>query len=207
MGEARTKALLAKSSSRSLAALSSVERDRALELMADALIRNADQIIEENRKDMARAAENGKPQAFLDRLMLNEPRIGDMAKGLLSIRQLSDPIGETVSAWIRPNGLEIAQIRVPLGVVGIIYESRPNVTADAIGLCIKTANAVVLRGGSDAINSNRIIADILAQASLEAGVPEGAIQLIHDTDRSSAVELMTLSGIIDVLIPRGEADS
>ncbi len=203
MGEARTKALLAKSSSRSLAALSSVERDRALELMADALIRNADQIIEENRKDMARAAENGKPQAFLDRLMLNEPRIGDMAKGLLSIRQLSDPIGETVSAWIRPNGLEIAQIRVPLGVVGIIYESRPNVTADAIGLCIKTANAVVLRGGSDAINSNRIIADILAQASLEAGVPEGAIQLIHDTDRSSAVELMTLSGIIDVLIPRG----
>jgi glutamate-5-semialdehyde dehydrogenase len=199
------KAETAKSAAGSLASVSSLIRDQALKSMADALDAEMELLLTENRKDTEQASQSGRPKAFIDRLTLNEKRIHDMAEGLRNIAALPDPIGETISAWKRPNGLEIAQQRVPMGVVGIIYESRPNVTADAIGLCIKTANAVVLKGGSEALNSNKAIAVILAEAAYGAGIPKGAIQLISSTDRSSVVEMMQLSGIIDVLIPRGGA--
>ncbi|HZK33987.1 MAG TPA: glutamate-5-semialdehyde dehydrogenase [Bacillota bacterium] len=203
MGEAAIKARLAKKASTTLATLSTLDKDEALEQMAVALIDNVGLIIGENKKDLEIAAKNQKPVAFIDRLMLDKERIYAMAEGLRSIKMLRDPVGETISAWTRPNGMKVAQVRVPLGLVGIIYESRPNVTADAIGLCIKTGNAVILRGGSDAINSSLIISDLMAKAAFDTGIPEGAIQLIQDTERTSVVELMKLNGIVDVLIPRG----
>ncbi|HHY82336.1 MAG TPA: glutamate-5-semialdehyde dehydrogenase [Clostridiales bacterium] len=205
MSEVLAKATQAKNAARHLASLSSQIKDMALEAMAAALESEADRILQENQKDVDAATAAGRPKAFIDRLTLNKKRISDMAEGLRQIKALPDPIGETISAWTRPNGLEVAQRRVPLGVVGIIYESRPNVTADAIGLCIKTANAVVLRGGSEAINSNQAISSVMARAACKAGIPEGSIQLICDTDRKSVIELMQLNGIIDVLIPRGGA--
>ena len=205
MSEVLSKASSAKNAVGKLAVLSSLIRNRALKSMADALDAGMEHILEENRKDVDLATKSGRNEAFIDRLTLNEKRIHDMAEGLRHVMMLPDPIGETVSAWKRPNGLEIAQRRVPIGVVGIIYEARPNVTADAVGLCIKTANAVVLKGGSEALHSNRAIADILAEAAYRAGIPEGAVQLICDTDRNSATEMMRLSGILDVLIPRGGA--
>lgn len=203
MGEATIKAKLAKKASAELARLSTREKDKVLEKMAQVLIDKWELIIEENIKDLDMAKKNGKSEAFIDRLMLNQDRVLAMAKGLRSLINLNDPVGETIGGWIRPNGMEISQIRVPLGLVGIIYESRPNVTADGIGLCIKTGNAVILRGGSDAINSNSIIADLMSQAAYEAGLAEGSIQLVKDTDRSSVLELTKLNGIVDVLIPRG----
>ena len=205
MSEVQVKSVHAKKASVKLAVLSSNVKDLALEAMAMALETGIDHILIENKKDVDAALESGRQKAFVDRLILNEKRIADMADGLRQIKSLPDPIGETISGWTRPNGLEIAQRRVPMGVVGIIYESRPNVTADAIGLCIKTANAVVLRGGSEAIHSSQAIADTLARAAYEAGIPEGSIQLITDTDRSSVIEMMQQRGVIDVLIPRGGA--
>lgn len=203
MGEATIKAKLAKKASAELARLSTREKNKVLEKMAQVLIDKWESIIEENIKDLDMAKKNGKSEAFIDRLMLNQDKVLAMAKGLRSLINLNDPVGETIGGWIRPNGMEISQIRVPLGLVGIIYESRPNVTADGIGLCIKTGNAVILRGGSDAINSNSIIADLMSQAAYEAGLAEGSIQLVKDTDRSSVLELTKLNGIVDVLIPRG----
>ena len=203
MGEATIKAKLAKKAAAELARLSTREKDKVLEKMAQVLIDKWESIVEENIKDLDMAKKNGKSEAFIDRLMLNQDRVLAMAKGLRSLINLNDPVGETIGGWIRPNGMEISQIRVPLGLVGIINESRPNVTADGIGLCIKTGNAVILRGGSDAINSNSIIADLMSQAAYEAGLAEGSIQLVKDTDRSSVLELTKLNGIVDVLIPRG----
>ncbi len=205
MSEVRIKSTEAKRASVKLASVSSSIKDLALEAMAKALENSIDFILEENHKDIDAAIEGGRPKAFVDRLLLNDKRIADMAEGLRQIKALPDPIGETISGWTRPNGLEIAQRRVPMGVVSIIYESRPNVTADAIGLCIKTANSVVLKGGSDALYSNQAIADTLSVAAYKAGIPEGAIQLICDTDRNSVIELMHQRGVIDVLIPRGGA--
>lgn len=205
MSEVRSKGVEAKNASVKLATISSSVKDSALEAMAQALERRMNFIIEENKKDLNAAMESGRPKAMIDRLLLNENRIQAMAEGLRQIKALSDPIGETIAGWTRPNGLQVMQRRVPMGVVGIIYESRPNVTADAIGLCIKTSNAVVLRGGSEAINSNKAIAEIMAKAAYGAGIPRGAVQLISDTGRSSVIELMQLTGIIDVLIPRGGA--
>jgi glutamate-5-semialdehyde dehydrogenase len=205
MSEVRLKAQRAKDASADLSVLSSAVKDRALSMMADALLEHADAVKAANGLDLENARQIGRQDAFIERLTLNDKRINDMAEGLRLLMGLPDPIGETIAAWKRPNGLEIAQRRVPLGVIGIIYESRPNVTADAIGLCVKTGNAVVLRGGSEAINSNKEIAGILAAAACKAGIPEGSIQLIEDTDRNSVVELMKLNGIIDVLIPRGGA--
>jgi len=203
--EVLTKANSAKNASITLASLTSSVRDQALQAMADALDKNVERILKENQVDVDIAVQNQRTKAFIDRLTLNEKRVKDMAEGLRSIMMLPDPIGETISAWKRPNGLEIAQRRTPIGVIGIIYEARPNVTADAIGLCIKTANAVVLKGGSDALHSNKIVAEILAEAAYKAGIPEGAIQLVCDTNRSSVVEMVQLNGIIDVVIPRGGA--
>jgi len=203
MSEVLQKAKRAKLAAVELAKLSSDIKNKALEIMAQALEAQTDFLIKANKLDLEAAVQDGKPKAFIDRLTLNEQRIKDMADGLRVIKDLPDPVGETVAMWRRPNGLQIGQRRVPLGVIGIIYESRPNVTADAAGLCLKTGNAVILRGGSEAIKSNKAIVKVLSQASYEAGIPEGAIQLIEDTDRASARELMRLNELVDVLIPRG----
>lgn len=197
------KAQLAKAASRQLARLNSKQRRTILHAMADALLAAESEVLAANEKDVARVKAAGVANSFIDRLMLNPSRIADMANGLKQVAALPDTLGEVVRAWRLPNGLDMAQVRVPLGVVAVIYEGRPNVTADVIGLCIKTGNAAVLRGSSDAIESNKVIAGVMAQAAEKAGMPPGAIQLIHDTDRSSARQLMRLNGLIDCLIPRG----
>lgn len=188
-----------------LANASTAIKNQALDAMADALESNKDRILSANTEDLKYAEARGIGTAMLDRLSLNDKRITQMADGLRMVRDLPDPVGEVLSMWKRPNGLLIGQQRVPLGVIGIIYEARPNVTADAVGLCLKTGNAVILRGGSEAINSNKAIVDILAKAAIQVGIPENSIQLIEDTDRQSAVDMMKLHGYIDVLIPRGGA--
>ena len=203
MNEALQKAKLAKKAASGLAQLSTDVKDKALGMMAQALEEQAGYLMKANKLDVEAAVQSGKAKAFIDRLTLTEKRIKDMADGLRVIQNLQDPVGETVAMWKRPNGLRIGQRRVPLGVIGIIYESRPNVTADAAGLCLKAGNAVILRGGSEAIQSNKAIVKVLSQAAYEAGIPEGAIQLIEDTGRDSARQLMRLNGLVDVLIPRG----
>lgn len=205
MGEAREKALQAKKASYKLGQLTSKIKDEALNAMSDALIANKETMLTANKIDLENAEKSGQPKAFLDRLELNDKRIKGMADGLRQVASLPDPIGEVISMWKRPNGLQIGQRRVPLGVVGIIFEARPNVTADAIGICLKTGNAVLLRGGSNAINSNIAIASILSESAYQNGIPEGSINLIENTDRESVRELMSLNGIVDVLIPRGGA--
>ena len=203
--EVVVKAKAAKAAARRLALLSRREKDRALEAMAAALEAESERILAANAEDVAQAQQAGAPAARIDRLRLTPERIRAIAAGVREVVDLDDPVGRVVRAWRQPNGLEIAQVRVPLGVVGIIYEARPNVTADAAALCLKSGNAVLLRGSSDAIRSNIAIADVLRRAQLEAGLPEGALELIHDTRREAAQEMMRLNGLIDVLIPRGGA--
>ncbi len=198
-------AALSKKAARELYKLSGNERNKALMAMADALLDHSDEILEANELDMKNAAEKGVRATMLDRLKLTKQRIADMAAGIREIVTLEDPIGNTDRTVKRPNGLQIGERRVPIGVVGVIYEARPNVTADAAALTLKTANAALLRGGSEAINSNMKIAQILSDAATSAGMPEGAIQLVCDTDRKSAQEMMRLNEYIDVLIPRGGA--
>ena len=197
------RAKAAKRASRVLATLSTDVKNRALNLMADAIEEKADLIKEENRKDLEAGEAKGLSKALLDRLLLNDKRIKAMAVGLREIAALPDPVGEVVRMWKRPNGLMIGKMRVPLGVVGIIYESRPNVTADAAGLCVKSGNAVLLRGGSEAINSNRVIVQILREACAKAGVPEDAVSFIDITDRSAVNEMLKLEDYIDLIVPRG----
>ena len=203
MNEALQKAKLAKKAASGLAQLSTDVMDKALGMMAQALEEQAGYLMKANKLDVEAAVQSGKAKAFIDRLTLTEKRIKDMADGLRVIQNLQDPVGETVAMWKRPNGLRIGQRRVPLGVIGIIYESRPNVTADAAGLCLKAGNAVILRGGSEAIQSNKAIVKVLSQAAYAAGIPEGAIQLIEATGRDSARQLKRLNGLVDALIPRG----
>lgn len=195
----------AKRAALSMMTLPTAVKDEALCRMADALECNAETVLSENRKDLLHAEEEGKNQAFLDRLRLDKKRIAGMANGLRKVAALPDPIGGAVSVVKRPNGLSIEKRRVPLGVIGIIFEARPNVTADAIGLCLKSGNACILRGGSEAIHSNLAIARLLSQTAYLAGVPEGAVQMLSDTSRETAGEMMHLNGYIDVLIPRGGA--
>jgi len=195
----------AKEASYKLAKLSTETKNRALHNMAKALEENVDEIIEANRKDVEASKKKGVKEALLDRLILNEKRVSKMAQCLREVAELPDPVGEIVKTWTRPNGLIIGQLRVPLGVVAVIYESRPDVTSDASGICLKSGNAVVLRGGSDAINSNVTIGKILSEAAVDSGIPEGAIQVVPITDRSAAVKLMEMRGYVDVLIPRGGA--
>lgn len=195
----------AKEASYDLGIASTTEKNKALELMAKALLNNKKEIINENKKDLDVAIEKGISRAMLDRLSLNEDRIEDMANGLIDLIALEDPIGEVVEMWKRPNGIQIGKQRVPMGVIGIIYEARPNVTCDAAGLCLKTGNSVILRGGSEAINSNKAIVKILREAVKEAGLPEFSIQLVEDTSRETATKMMKLNEYIDVLIPRGGA--
>lgn len=201
--EAIRKAKKAKEAAHKLGNLTTEVKDKALLAMAKALAERAGDILKANQKDIDGAKKKELPAAMIERLTLNEKRIKACAEGLEQVATLRDPVGEVVGGWKRPNGLEIQKVRVPLGVVGIIYESRPNVTVDAAGLCLKSGNAVILRGGSEAIGSNKALVDIISRAAGSRGIPEGAIQLIETTDRAAAVELMKLNGLIDALIPRG----
>ncbi len=199
------KAEKAKKASYKLSNTSTVDKNQGLLKIAQALIDNAADIFAANAVDVENAKAKGVTSALIDRLTLNEKRINDMAEGLRQIASLPDPVGEVISMWKRPNGLQIGQQRVPLGVIGIIYEARPNVTVDAAGLCLKSGNVAFLRGGSEAINSNKAIVNIISKALKESGIPEAAVQLIEDTGRETAVEMMKLNKYIDVLIPRGGA--
>ena len=194
----------AKAAARFLAC-AGARKDKALRAMADALVAHTEQILEANREDLEAARANGMRETMLDRLALTEPRIASMAEGVRQVAAQADPIGEVVSGGVRPNGMRIRRVRVPLGVVGMIYESRPNVTVDAAALCLKAGNAVILRGGKEAIRSNCAILDCMDGAARAAGLPEGSLQLVRDTSRASSVEMMGLTGYLDVLIPRGGA--
>lgn len=195
----------AKAASRKLAILSTSKKNEALKAVAEAMVANSAAIIAANEIDMANAKGNGMSEALLDRLFVNEARVKAMADGILQVADLKDPVGEVLSMTNRPNGLMIGKKRVPLGVIGMIYESRPNVTPDAFCLCFKTGNAVILRGGSDCIHSNLAITKVIRAALKEQGVCEDVVQIIESTDRETATALMRLNEYVDVLIPRGGA--
>ncbi|MDF2569088.1 MAG: proA [Sporomusa sp.] len=203
--ELTEKGAVAKQAARRLATLSTAVKNQALLAMADALEREQAVIVAANAKDVKRAEENGMVRPLIDRLLLNEARIKAMAEGLRQIATLPDPVGEVITGWLRPNGLAITKMRVPLGVIGIIYEARPNVTVDAAGLCLKSGNAVILRGGSEAISSNTAVTTIIAKAATTAGVPSGAISLVETTDRQAVTAMLKLNKYLDVIIPRGGA--
>nr|WP_207640971.1 glutamate-5-semialdehyde dehydrogenase [Desulfofalx alkaliphila] len=199
------KAEAAREAARTLGHLSTEVKNKALLNMARELEEHAAEILQANSRDMAAAQSKGMAAALLDRLRLTEAGIADMAAGLREVAALPDPVGEVLSMWRRPNGLEVGQVRVPMGVVGIIYEARPNVTVDAAGLCIKAGNAVLLRGGSEAVNSNVAIGSVIAAAAEKSGLPPGSIAMVEDTGRQTVKDMMKLNGYIDVLIPRGGA--
>jgi glutamate-5-semialdehyde dehydrogenase len=193
----------AKAASRALALASTADKDAALCAAADLLVERGDDILAANAKDVAAAETAGTTATVVDRLRLNPDRVAAMAAGLRQVATLADPVGQVVEGWTRPNGLRIAKVRVPLGVVAIVYENRPNVTSDAFGLCLKSGNAAFLRGSSAAISSNRAIASVLCEALAKVGLPADALVLVDDTSREAAVEFMRLRDFIDVLIPRG----
>ncbi|MBI4635743.1 MAG: glutamate-5-semialdehyde dehydrogenase [Candidatus Rokubacteria bacterium] len=197
------KARAARSAAAALALCATKTKNDALGQMARGLEEKTPALLEANRADLEGARARGATRAFLDRLTLTEPRIEEMAQGLRQVAALPDPVGTVVETWRRPSGLEISRVRVPLGVIGFIYESRPNVTADAAGLCIKSGNAVILRGGSDAIESNSMIAAVMAKALEKAGAPPDGIQFIDTTDREAVSVLLDLPGLVDLIIPRG----
>lgn len=203
--EVTSKAKLAKSAASKLSLLTTGQKNTALLRMAEALIQETSSIIAANALDLQRGRENGISVSLLDRLALNESRIAAMAEGLRQVVELPDPIGDVLEAFDRPNGLSIRKVRVPLGVIGMIYEARPNVTVDAAGLCLKTGNAVVLRGGSSALESNKRIVEVLHEALRQTDVPVEALQLVMDPSRASVDEMLKLNGLLDVLIPRGGA--
>lgn len=178
-------------------------KDAALRAMADALEASATRLVAANEKDVAAAREGGTGETILDRLTLTDKRLASMAEGLKAVAAQNDPVGEVVEGWKRPNGLLIEKVRVPLGVIAVIYEARPNVTADVAALCLKSGNACVLRGSSIALGSNKEIVAVLREAATREGVPEDAIQLIPDAERASATELMQAKGLVDLLVPRG----
>jgi glutamate-5-semialdehyde dehydrogenase len=194
---------LAKSASYQLSVVSTEVKNQALQAMARALQERTEMILEANKQDMDAGRAKGLSDALLDRLLLTPERINSMAEGLQALVGLPDPVGEISKVSVRPNGLRVGKMRMPLGVIGIIYEARPNVTVDAAGLCLKSGNAVILRGGSEALNSNLALSNVISAAAVSAGIPEGAIQLISTTDREAASILMTMNDYIDVLIPRG----
>ena len=198
-----TKARAAKEAAAALALAPTRAKNEALQQMARGLEEKTPAVLEANRADLDRARSAGLTRASLDRLTLTEARIEEMAVGLRHVAGLPDPVGETVEVWRRPSGVEIARVRVPLGVIGFIYESRPNVTADAAGLCLKSGNAVLLRGGSEALESNTIIAHILAKAVEKAGLPADAIQYVDTPDRAAVMAMLTLDRYLDLIIPRG----
>lgn len=203
--EVRTKAALAQDASAIMNRLTTEQKNTALLRMADALLTEQANIIAANELDLQRGREQGTSPSLLDRLALNVDRVAAIAEGLRQIVELPDPVGELLEHFDRPNGLKVNKIRVPIGVIGMIYEARPNVTVDAAGLCLKTGNCVVLRGGSAAIESNRKIVEILKNALHATDMPADAIQLIEDSDRASVNEMLKLNGLLDVVIPRGGA--
>ena len=196
----------ARAAGRLLACTSSARRDDALRMAADLLEAGAGTILAANAEDLSRAEASGAPAAAVDRLRLDASRVRAMAEGLRTVAGLPDPVGEVVEGWVRPNGLRVERVRVPLGVVGVIYENRPNVTSDAAALCVKAGNAAFLRGSSSALASNRAVVDVLRRAMAKAGLPEDGVLLVEDTSRRTAVAFMQLRGVIDCLVPRGGPD-
>lgn len=188
-----------------LQGMDTAQKDHALKRAAEALVQESERLLAANEKDCVRAKENGMAEGLLDRLRLTRTRIEAMAEGLVQIAGLTDPVGEVMETFDRPNGLHIEKVRVPMGVVGIIYEARPNVTADAFGLCFKTGNAVILKGGKDAFYSNQAITAVIREALKEEGIDDNAIQLIENNDRAVTTAFMKLKEYVDVLIPRGGA--
>ncbi|RFB12533.1 glutamate-5-semialdehyde dehydrogenase [Bacillus sp. HNG] len=205
MSELIEKAKKAKKAASVLAKASTEQKNKALSAISEQLIKEQTFILEENLKDLQAGKENGMSESLLDRLTLNKQRIQDMADALILLTELEDPIGQLLEEWERPNGLKIAQVRVPLGVIGMIYEARPNVTVDASSLCLKTGNAVVLRGSSTAIHSNKAIVKVIQHALEGSNLPIEAVQLLEDTSRETASEMFKLNEYLDVLIPRGGA--
>lgn len=201
----KTKAAAAKKAAAKLAVTSTAVKNKALLAMAEALLAKQEDILAANALDMERAAAKGMKSSMLDRLKLTAARIEGMADGLRQVANLPDPVGNVLDGKTLANGLTITKVRVPLGVIGIIYEARPNVTADAAGLCLKSGNAVVLKGGSEAMESNKAVAGVLSEAATAAGMPEGAIQFIDTSDRQAVQDLIHLNGLVDVVIPRGGA--
>jgi glutamate-5-semialdehyde dehydrogenase len=195
----------AKKASVGIAQANTSIKNKALELAAQNLIKREKEILQQNKLDIQQAEKNGLKGSIVDRLLLTADRISGMAEGLSQLCQLTDPVGEVISMKKRPNGLTIGKKRVPMGVIGMIYESRPNVTVDVFGLCIKTGNVVILRGGKEAFHSNQVLTNILRDSLKEAGLDENAVQLVQNTSRESAVELMKLNKYLDLLIPRGGA--
>lgn len=195
----------AKEASRVLATAGASLKTKALYALADALEENCDYILAENEKDLEAGRVAGMSKSLLDRLSLSSDRVSSMAQGARQVASFQDPVGAVLSGNVMPNGLQVTKVRVPLGVIGIIYEARPNVTADAAALCLKAGNAVILRGGKEAINSNMAVAKVMREAVKNAGLPIDSIQLIEDTTRQSSIELMGLTDYLDVLIPRGGA--
>ncbi len=196
-------AAAARRAAREVASLSTDQKNRALEAMAAKLEESEDEIRQANRLDLAAGKESGLSGAMLDRLEVTPERLAAMARGLREVAGLSDPVGTVIDRRIRPNGMEIARVRIPIGVIGIIYESRPNVTVDSAGLCLKAGNAVILRGGKEAINTNLVLAGILKRALEETALPPAAIQMVDITDREVVGELLKLDGLVDLIIPRG----
>ena len=203
MKELRAQAERAREAALSMQAVFTETKNAALTKAAQLLSARANEILAANARDLLRAQEKGLSQAFIERLTLTKTRIEGMARGLEEVAALPDPVGETLDSWTRPNGLAIEKKRVPIGVIAIIYESRPNVTVDAAALCLKSGNAVLLRGGSDALQSNVALCTILQEAARAAGLPEGCVSLVTDTSREAASALMKMNGLVDVLIPRG----
>jgi glutamate-5-semialdehyde dehydrogenase len=197
------KARAAKEAARALALASTRVKNEALLQMARGLEERTAPVLEANRADLERGRAAGLTSAFIDRLTLSDARVEEMAAGLRQIAALPDPVGETVETWRRPNGIEISRVRVPLGVIGFIYESRPNVTADAAGLCLKSGNAVLLRGGSEALASNAAIVNVLGKAVEKAGLPADSVQVVDTADRAAVMAMLTLDRFVDLIIPRG----
>jgi glutamate-5-semialdehyde dehydrogenase len=197
------KAGKAKAASRALANISTEIKNNALFKMAAGLEKEAARLISENRKDLMEAEKKGLSKAMIDRLTLTHDRIKSMADGLREVAALPDPVGEVLRMWRRPNGMEVGRMRVPIGLIGIIYESRPNVTADSAALCLKSGNGVLLRGGSEAVHSNNAIVEVLSKAGAEAGIPAGAVSFVENPDRACVMEMLKLNHYIDLIIPRG----
>lgn len=205
MSELLEKAKKLRSASKILAILSTEEKNEALMMMADRLLSEKELILSENAKDIRVGEEQGFTSALLDRLLLTEERIEQIVEGIQQLIKLEDPIGETIEAWERPNGLKIHTVRVPLGVIGMVYEARPNVTVDAGSLCLKAGNAVLLRGSTSALHSNKALVKVMRDALADSKIPADAVQLLEDTSRETAAQMFKLNEYLDVLIPRGGA--
>ncbi|MCX5999239.1 MAG: glutamate-5-semialdehyde dehydrogenase, partial [Chloroflexi bacterium] len=204
--ELDAKGQAAKAASRKLARLSTQVKNRALLDIADGLVARQGEVLRANQIDRAAAESSGMSAAMLDRLVLNPERIAGIAQDVRSVAALPDPVGEVFDSRTLPNGLQVGRKRVPLGVIGTVYESRPNVTVDISALCLKSGNAVVLRGGKEAINSSLALATVVQEAAYNAGVPEGAIQIMESTDRAAVSHMLKMTGVIDLMVPRGGAD-